>query len=178
MYRVTNLTADDTDTALDHYIEAGFPAANITVAMPLYGVPFYNTDGLGQPFGFAKDTKERRRSGENGGTPVPVNILYNDLPPSGPTVFYDDNAKASYSYNSTERIFVSYDDVQSVTFKTQYAIARGLAGNVFYEARGDNALGNNSLVGTSSSVFVNLSNDTNNLYYPTSEYDNIRAGLA
>ena len=173
VYRVFNLTAFDTDTALNHYISSGIPAANITLAMPLYGVVFYNTEGLGKEFGIALE----RRTGSNGHVPVPLTIPYDELPQGAAQVLYDDNAKASYSYDSTQQILVSYDDVQSVTFKSQYTIARGLAGNVFYEARGDRALGNSSLVGTSSSVLVNLSNATNNLYYPTSQYDNIRAGI-
>ena len=132
---------------------------------------FQNTTGLAQPF-----------NGVGPGGPVvagdvPQNgsFYYNLLPLSGATVFYDDIAKASYSYDPDALELITYDDAQSATFKAQYAVARGLAGTFFFEARGDRPAGSNdSLVGTASVALGALNNDTNNLFYPTSQYGNIR----
>lgn len=171
VYQRTNVTVLDTDSALNYYLSSGLQAANISLGLPLFGKSFENTTGLAQPF-----------DGVGPGGPVLAGDVqqngswyYSSLPRAGATVFYDDIAKASYSYDPAALELISYDDPQSATFKAQYAVARGLKGTFFFEARGDRPAGSNdSLVGTTAVALGVPTNDTNNLFYPTSQYNNIR----
>jgi len=51
--------------------------------------------------------------------------------------YWDDKAKAPFMYNSTDSLMVSYDDTVSVAQKTEYAIAKGLGGIMFWELGND-----------------------------------------
>src|SRR5680860_62500 len=51
--------------------------------------------------------------------------------------YWDDNANAPFMYNSTDSLMVSYDDTVSVAQKTEYAMAKGLGGIMFWELGND-----------------------------------------
>lgn len=51
--------------------------------------------------------------------------------------YWDDIAKAPYSYNAKEKKFATYDDERSIKLKTQYAIDKGLGGIMFWEITND-----------------------------------------
>jgi chitinase len=56
---------------------------------------------------------------------------------SGFTSYWDDTAKAPYSYNATEKKFATYDDERSIELKTKYVIDQGLGGIMFWQIGGD-----------------------------------------
>jgi len=56
---------------------------------------------------------------------------------NGYTSYWDDTAKAPYSYNAMEKKFATYDDERSVEFKTKYVIDQGLGGIMFWQIGGD-----------------------------------------
>lgn len=51
--------------------------------------------------------------------------------------YWDPIAKAPYLYNEEEKVFMSYEDRQSIRLKTEYAIERDLGGIMFWQLRGD-----------------------------------------
>ena len=51
--------------------------------------------------------------------------------------YWDPIAKAPYLYNAEEKLFLSYEDRESIKLKTEYAINNGLAGIMFWQLRGD-----------------------------------------
>lgn len=51
--------------------------------------------------------------------------------------YWDDTAKAPFMYNSADSLMVSYDDTVSVAQKTEYAMAKGLGGIMFWELGND-----------------------------------------
>jgi chitinase len=51
--------------------------------------------------------------------------------------YWDDTAKAPYMYNAADSLMVSYDDTVSVARKTEYAMAKGLGGIMFWELGND-----------------------------------------
>ena len=53
------------------------------------------------------------------------------------TTYWDSTARAPYAYDSTNRLFATFDDRQSVALKTEYAIHKGLGGIMFWELTGD-----------------------------------------
>lgn len=56
---------------------------------------------------------------------------------SGYQSYWDDVAKAPYSYNAAEKKFATYDDERSINIKTRYAIDKGLGGLMFWEITND-----------------------------------------
>lgn len=47
--------------------------------------------------------------------------------------FYDESAKASYLWNATDRIFISYDTPKEIQLKASYIKEKGLGGAMFWE---------------------------------------------
>ncbi|KAI2629709.1 glycoside hydrolase family 18 protein [Hypoxylon sp. NC1633] len=154
-----------TDDAVRHYESQGIHPQKILMGLPLYGRAFEGTSGIGQNYSSV---------GEGG--PQPGVWYYKDLPKAGANVVYDDVAKATYSYDAGTKELISYDNVESTTYKSQYLIGRHLGGAFFWEASGDRA-GGQSLVNTMSKNLRWLDETPNNLDYPTSQYRNIRRRL-
>ncbi|KAK6954374.1 hypothetical protein Daesc_004341 [Daldinia eschscholtzii] len=154
-----------TDDAVRHYESQGIHPQKILLGLPLYGRAFEGTSGLGQNY-----------TSVGQGGPQPGVYYYKDLPKPGAEVIYDDVAKATYSYDAATKELVSYDDVRSTTYKSQYLKWRRLGGAFFWEASGDKG-GAQGLVNTMSKNLDWLDETPNNLYYPTSQYRNIRWGV-
>jgi chitinase len=51
--------------------------------------------------------------------------------------FWDSTAQAPYAYDATHHLFATFDNEQSVSLKTQYAIDQKLGGIMFWEITGD-----------------------------------------
>jgi chitinase len=102
--------------------------------MPLFGRSFANTDGPGSSF-----------SGVGKGTWEPGIYDYKDLPLPGAEVKTDHVAAASWSYDSSQRIIISFDTPSITVTKTKYIKVRGLGGAMWWESSGDK-MGNDSLI--------------------------------
>lgn len=162
-------TKFSTEQAVSDYIARGILPSKIVLGMPTFGRTFETTAGLGLPF-----------KGVGSGSPRLDQAglwLYRELPRVGATEIYDDTAKASYSYDNVTHELISYDNVHAVNEKKSYVFSRGLGGVVFWEASGDRN-GSDSLVSTLAFALGVLNNKTNLLNYSTSQYDNIRNGMA
>ncbi|PGG97514.1 hypothetical protein AJ80_09683 [Polytolypa hystricis UAMH7299] len=158
-------TPFSTEAALDYYIEtAGLNGSKINLGIPLYGRAFCGTDGLGLPFCGVGDG-----SWEDGVWDYKV------LPLPGSTEFYDNDAAASYSYDVSKNMLVTYDSVKSVQRKAAYIKQRGLGGVMYWEASGDVADSRSIIAAAAASLGV-LDETCNLLTYPTSKYKTIREG--
>jgi len=162
-------TPFSTDAAITYYVSQGIPSKNINLGMPLYGRAFAGTDGLGKSFSGVGEG-----SWENGIWDYKV------LPQSGAQEMSDAESGASYSYDSSKKLLISYDTKAMISTKKDYIISKGLGGGMFWEASGDRT-GDASLMGT---VFNGLkakgAMDTtqNTISYPASQYDNMKKGMA
>lgn len=156
------------DGAVRGYLNAGVPASQVVLGMPIYGRDFLNTDGPGRPY-----------SGVGQGSWEAGVWDYKDLPRPGATVMIDDAARASYSYDSSRRHLVSYDTPDVVESKVSYLRANGLSGSMFWEASADRT-GSESLLQTSFEALGGRGGQDsreNLLSYPNSRFDNIRGGM-
>lgn len=176
-----NSTPFSTIAALDYYTGTGkVPANKIILGMPIYGRGFANTDGPGAPF-----------SGTGEGTWEQGVYDYKALPQDGAEevneTLEDGGCGASWSYDSDKRMMISYDTAEMSKLKAQYVIDKGLGGGMWWETSADKGgkeadPGQGSLIGTfvegvAGSDGDGLLKSENNLDYPESQYDNLKAGF-
>ncbi|HOX83562.1 MAG TPA: glycoside hydrolase family 18 protein [Chryseolinea sp.] len=114
---------ESTDNAVNYLIKSGIPADKLVIGAAFYGrmwekVPNIN-NGLYQSGKF-KSFIDYSKLGE----------LTKE---KGFTIYWDETAKAPYLYNEKERLFVTYDNIQSMKLKTSYAIDHQLDGIMFWE---------------------------------------------
>ena len=121
-------TPFNTESAINHYVQAGrIQPSKIVLGLPLYGRAFLDTDGPGTPF----------RGGVGDGSWEKGVWDYKVLPQPGAKELVDDEAGASYSFDGTKRVAVSYDNPEIAKRKAAYITKRGLAGAMWWESSGD-----------------------------------------
>ena len=112
------------DATVRAFEKAGVPAAKILLGIPFYGKVWgevANKDhGLFQP-----------------GVSVPgVDAAYGAIAETmvgkGFTRYWDATAQVPYLYSEEKRVFVSYEDAQSIGAKCEYVRAHGLGGVMFW----------------------------------------------
>ncbi|CAG8977571.1 hypothetical protein HYALB_00008347 [Hymenoscyphus albidus] len=158
-------TPFSTQKAITDYIAAGVTPSKLVMGLPLYGRSFQNTNGMGSSFNGVGTG-----SWENGVWD------YKALPKAGATEFTDAATGASYSYDSSTRELISYDNVATIQQKANFIKSNGLGGAMFWETSGDRT-GVSSLISTIAESFAGLEQTQNWLSYPASSYDNMRAGF-
>ncbi|KAG9228388.1 glycoside hydrolase superfamily [Amylocarpus encephaloides] len=163
-------TPFDTRTAVSYYLSQGIPSKKFVLGMPVYGRSFEATDGPGKPY-----------DGIGNGTWQPGVYDFKSLPLSGAVEIYSQNTGASYSYDAGKRELISYDTVAVAKQKAAYIQQEELGGAMWWESSADGA-GNNSLIQNVVGVLgggdgSTLASFPNQLSYPNSTYDNLRAGV-
>ncbi|QFZ53458.1 glycoside hydrolase family 18 protein [Oceanihabitans sp. IOP_32] len=110
--------------AIDRHIKAGVPVDKLVLGMPFYGRQwakvFSVKDGLYEP-------------AREGGMIVPYWDIKAKIKTGKYENFYDESAKASYLWNATDRIFISYDTPKEIQLKASYIKEKGLGGAMFWE---------------------------------------------
>ncbi|KAI5365202.1 putative glycoside hydrolase family 18, catalytic domain, glycosyl hydrolase family 18 (GH18) active [Septoria linicola] len=164
----TNSTSFSTNAAVSWYIDNGISSQKLILGLPLYGRAFTATQGPGTPF-----------SGVGTGSWEQGVFDYKDLPQPGATEYYDPVIGASWSYDASTKVMVSYDTPALAQQKVQYIIDKNLGGAMWWEANGDNnSTAGRGLVKLTTDGLKTLDGVQNVLDYPNSKYDNIRNGMA
>lgn len=161
-------TPFNTQQAVDYYTEAGVEPRKIILGLPLYGRAFENTIGPGQSY-----------TGVGKGSWEPGVYDYKALPLAGAIDYYDQDVVASWSYDAGKKVMVSYDTSQAQETKADYIKSRGLGGAMWWEMSGDRN-DSKSLISTVVDQLggINaLDHSQNELSYPASIYENIKAGM-
>jgi chitinase len=122
------------DESVREYEAAGVPAAKIVLGVPFYGhawgdVPDKN-HGLFQP------GKAVPGAYANYGN-IMATMLNPAIPNSGYVRYWDAASKVPFLYNREKKIFISYDDPESMALKCQYAVNQHLGGIMFWDYSGD-----------------------------------------
>ncbi|KAL5116826.1 Chitinase 4 [Pleosporales sp. CAS-2024a] len=164
-------TPYNTNSVISHYLGAGVPSNKINLGMPLYGRAFTNTAGLGQAYnGIGKGTWE-------------AGVYdFKDLPLPGATEYFDSDAEATYSYDKSTGMLVSYDTVGMALTKAKFIQQNKLGGAMWWEVSGDrNDSGSiitnvvNALAGADGK---GIESRANWIYYPNSTFANVKSGFA
>lgn len=125
--RPSSISKYSAQAAAQKYIALGVSPSKIMIGAAMYSRGFANTDGLGKPgSGVVPD-----KSWEDGVCDYKV------LPLPGATEYWDDEAKAHYSYDPVKRVFNSYDTPTSVKEKCKLVYELGLKGIISWEISGD-----------------------------------------
>lgn len=163
-------TAFGADEAIRYYTDVGqINPSKICLGMPVYGRAFLNTDGPGQPF-----------SGVGEGSWEAGVWDYKALPLPGATEYYDPDLIASWSYDPSQRMMVTYDTPEAEIHKSAYIKQTGLGGAMWWECSADKPKGDQNLVWTVANAlgggdYSRLDRSNNLLDYPQSKYDNLRS---
>ncbi|KAL9101722.1 MAG: hypothetical protein Q9163_003044 [Psora crenata] len=158
-------TPYSTHAAVEAYVGAGIPRSKLVIGMPLYGRAFTNTSGPGKPFYGAGEG-----SWEQGVWDAKV------LPKEGAREEWDDEVKASFSYDPVKNIMVSYDSKRAMEWKGDWIRREGFGGAMWWETSGDSK-GPECLISAVVDKLCNLDRSNNTLEYPESKYDNLRMGF-
>ncbi len=140
LFRTSTDPADaslNVDAALQTYLSSGVPAKKLVLGVPFYGkgwsgVPA-TTDGLYQP-----------ASGAAPGTWEAGTYDFNDIQKNHLATakrHWDSEAYVPWLYDPKSKIFISYEDAQSLQAKAGYARDLGLSGVMIWElSQGDETL--------------------------------------
>ncbi len=115
--------------AVQAFVAAGVPAKKLVMGLAFYGrgwtVEDTANNGMGQ--------KVASNFYTGGYSFIKDSIITRD----GFVRYWDDAAQAPYLFNSKEKIFISYDDEQSVKAKCQYVKQQSMGGVMFWEYSDD-----------------------------------------
>lgn len=166
-------TPVNSNTSIHYYIAHGATPSKLVLGCPLYGAAFNNTAGPGKPFDGL---------GSQGSLGQAGLWNYNSLPAPGfnATTIELPEIGASYSYDAQKKYMISYDTPKIAAVKAEYTKKMGLGGLMWWDVSMDKT-GNSSVIGAAVRKFGGasaLDQSKNNLNYPTSKYDNLRAGFA
>lgn len=124
----TTVQKESADNAIRFFDSLSVPLNKVVIGAAcyarVYGKVHQANNGLYQPGAF-----QRFYTFKN------YNEIFSDA--RGYETYWDDEAKAPWSYNAEKKLYATYDNKRSVQLKTQYAIDKGLAGIMFWELRQD-----------------------------------------
>ncbi len=115
--------------AVDLCLNAGFPTKKINMGIPFYGRIWKGVQADGKQVLFQK--------AETVGMGIDYIDFYKNVNANGFIRYWDDVAKAPYLWNPKEKTFISYEDEESIQYKTEYLKVKGLAGVMFWEYSAD-----------------------------------------
>ncbi|ATB35642.1 chitinase [Cystobacter fuscus] len=129
-----------TDGSVAKMLELGVPANKIVVGVPFYGrgwgnVPSTN-NGLFQSGTPVNGTWDDGTSGPTGVFDF-KDIKNKYEGKNGYTKYFHAEAKEAYVYNPNTKIWIAYDDAQSMSAKADYILSKGLGGAMAWELSSD-----------------------------------------
>ena len=110
--------------------DAGVPLEKLTIGIPFYGRKWEGVSSA--------ENGGLYQSAESVGQIIFYRLIVEDcLENANYRRFWDESAKAPYLWNENFRIFISYEDAESIGHKIKYLKEKGLSGVMFWEYSDD-----------------------------------------
>ncbi|MGB7159956.1 MAG: glycoside hydrolase family 18 protein [Tepidisphaeraceae bacterium] len=123
--------------AVEAYLKAGVPPDKIVLGVPFYGRGWAGVNpednGLFQP----RDPPDAASAKGKRVGPANYRELKNDRDGQAGKRFWHEQAKVPWMWNPQTRVFISYDDPESLRLKARYARDNKLGGVMFWELSHD-----------------------------------------
>jgi chitinase len=117
------------DASVQAYEQAGVPAAKIVLGVPFYGYAWRDV---------ADENHGLFQHGKSGPqTYVSYGVIVKTMLNHGFTRYWDDASSVPSLYSPEQRVFVSYEDPQSLAAKCRYVLKNKLAGIMFWNYSDD-----------------------------------------
>jgi chitinase len=131
LYR-TQLATDadrNADAAVKQHLAAGIPPGKLVLGVAFYGRAFAGVralnDGIHQPYEHYQAEYSY------------AELAAKFIDKQGFARHWDSQAQAPYLWNEASRVFITYDDPQSIEIKARYVREHGLGGMMFWELSQD-----------------------------------------
>jgi chitinase len=124
----TSTQKESVNNAVEKLLQLKVPGEKIVIGAAFYGRMWEGVPDTSS--GLYQKGKFKRG--------MPFRKFASELSPSNGFVYHwDDEAKAPYLYNASQKLFVTYDDKRSMELKTKYAREKGLGGIMFWQLTED-----------------------------------------
>jgi chitinase len=110
--------------AIDRHIKAGVPVEKLVLGIPFYGRQWEDVVATDEPL---------YASANQGGYIISYWGILEKLKSGKYEKRYDESAKASYLWNATDSILVSWETPKEIKLKAEYIKEKGLGGAMFWE---------------------------------------------
>lgn len=120
---------ESVDSSVLAFERAGVPAAKLILGVPFYGRSWQQVGSVNH--GLFQPGKPAARDF------IPFAEINGSMIGHGFTRYWDAAASAPYAYSESQKIFVSFDDGESVARKCSYVLAHRLGGVMFWEYSDD-----------------------------------------
>jgi chitinase len=139
-------SADPKQISIDHAVRmnlgAGVPRKKLVLGVPFYGRKWTGVEATGNGLW------------QSIAAPSGADILYRDVVPlvnaEGFVRYWDATAQAPYLYDAETKTFITYNDPEAETARTNYVRKMGLGGIMFWQYGGDL---NNALINAITAGF-------------------------
>lgn len=122
----TNIGGYSVERFVDSYTKSGMPVNKLVVGIAFYGhIHHVVNDGV-RGNGLGASIKNRNSISYD---MIRSAYLNNEKY----EYYFDDIAKAPWLYNSTDKIFITYDDPVSIKYKCEYVLSKDLGGVMFWQ---------------------------------------------
>ena len=124
--------ANNVDAAVQAYLEAGVLPHKITLGMPFYGRGWTtaSTDNHGL-------YQKLARGAVSGTAYTYQNLLDKYIGKNNYARYWNYGAKVPWLYNPTDRVFITYEDPESIGYKADYVVDHYLGGAMIWHLSSD-----------------------------------------
>jgi chitinase len=117
------------DRSLHEFEQAGVPAEKLVLGVPFYGHQWGNVSDIHH--GLFQDGTQLQQGYAS------YSVIAGTLLNNGFDRYWDSASSVPYLYSPKQKIFVSYEDTESLALKSRYVIDHHLAGIMFWDYDGD-----------------------------------------
>lgn len=124
--------ANNVDAAVQAYLKAGVPPHKITLGLPFYGRGWTTASGDNNGL------YQKLAKGDVSGTAFTYrNLVDNYIGKNHYLRYWDYGAKVPWLYNDIDRVFITYEDPESIGYKADYIAEHYLGGAMIWHLSSD-----------------------------------------